>query len=447
MKLVVCVPTYNNPAYIREILDGEFSLYSQLDYCLYIADSSEDNDTEEIVSYYQKKSDNLFYVKFPAYIHANEKVYRMLEKVGEDVCCDYAWIRSDSLRASEELLYSLRYFFSKKYDAIVVNPYEGWKRGIYEEKQLNSLFEEYACVCALFGAVIVRKESIIKGTDWKMLSERYLTVNRRNFSHVCFLFERLLDIERAGQDAKVLLMNLTSKYFWGTPMKKQSSWHREIFEIWLEYWPEALNSLPDYYKNKEIAIRNWGKRMGRYSTSSLLKLKKEGILDKEVYEFYQDKIKQYGGVSYKLFENVLNNNLDEEQLKWNDGEMESLCDFCARYDKIAIYGCGIKAKRYFEFLQKEKIKVDSFYVSDNKINNNASEFMDVVVKGFGTYVGDEHTGLVLALNEENTEEVYPEVLERGLKEATYGIPADIDDRFELYREMQNIASNEKEAIF
>ena len=73
MKLAICVPTYNNPTFIRDILEGEFSLYSELDYCLYIADSSEDNDTEKIVSCFQKKSSNLFYERFPADMRISRK--------------------------------------------------------------------------------------------------------------------------------------------------------------------------------------------------------------------------------------------------------------------------------------------------------------------------------------------------------------------------------------
>lgn len=66
----------------------------------------------------KKKYSNLFYCRFSADNHSNEKVYRIFQMAGEEIDCDYLWVRSDVLLCDKFFLYSLMYYFEKEYDFI-----------------------------------------------------------------------------------------------------------------------------------------------------------------------------------------------------------------------------------------------------------------------------------------------------------------------------------------
>lgn len=424
MKLLVCIPTFNNPEFVKEILELEFQWYWNLDISLCIADSSNNDDTQIIVETYKEENDNLCYIRFPTDIQSNDKVYRIYQMVNKEFDCDYLWIRSDALRADELLLKSLPYYMSLEYDMIVTNYAGNWRRGIWETSDLQLFFKKYAWTCCLYGDVILRSATMLDNADWSYYTNKYLKKERMNFSHVCMYFEQLLNNEIERGKASILIMDIASNLYWGTPKKTKSAWHSDIFQIWLEYWPNAIEALPDYYTEKESAIQEWGKNEIYYSERYLAELEIERILSWEVYVKYKPRIKKYSGVPVERFEKAAKGYWRDNLPQWptNSEEYIKLDSFCKKYKRIALYGCGRKARRYFEYLSARGVTIVCFLVSDKKKEKNEGVFIGHDVINISEFVFEEDIGIVLSLSKEYQEEVYPIIIENHLEKNTFAFP-------------------------
>ena len=63
-NIAYCIPTYNHPDTIRDVLEKSAALYKEYGIDIYIYDSSEERDTEDIVNeFIQCGYDNIFYIK------------------------------------------------------------------------------------------------------------------------------------------------------------------------------------------------------------------------------------------------------------------------------------------------------------------------------------------------------------------------------------------------
>ena len=77
-KLCICIPTYNRPEAISEVLEKELDFLNKYSVELGIFDSSEDMETELIVKkYIDQGYKNLFYQKcdLRIYTSASKKIY------------------------------------------------------------------------------------------------------------------------------------------------------------------------------------------------------------------------------------------------------------------------------------------------------------------------------------------------------------------------------------
>ena len=424
MRLLVAIPTYNNPDYIKEILDTEFKKYHIRDMALCIADSSEGDGTKELIEEYQKEYDNLYYYRFPSDMPSNVKVYQLYQMTSDELACEYFWMRSDALRADPILLNALPYYMSQGYDMILTNYAGDWERGIWQTSDLQKFFQKYAWMCCLYGEAIVNVNSMLKDADWEYLTERYLRVDRLNYSHVCMYCERLLEIQEHTGKAKILIMDITKGLYWGTPKKTRSTWHKDIFLMWLVYWPNAIEALPDYYLNKIDAIRFWGKNEIYYTDRYLAELELQGILNWNVFLEYKECMEKYSGVPIERFCKAASGEYRDNLPDWpaNSEEYQKLDAFAKQYKQIAIYGCGRKATRYYAHLKQKGHSIQCFIVSDDKMNENSAELFNHKVVCFSEFSLDCNTGMVLALSRQYQEEVYPQITERNFQDNTFAYP-------------------------
>jgi len=395
-RLSVCIPTFCSSNYIDILLKNELEYYQDLNMSMWIMDSSPDDDTFNLVESYKKKYSNLFYCRFPADIHSNEKVYRIFQMAEEEIDCDYLWVRSDVLLCDKFFLYSLMYYFEKEYDFIFTITQGKEYKQIIETHDKQFLFEEFAWRICLYGAAILNVQKVLANADWVSLEKKYLTPKLINFSHVCLYFEHM-----AENSFNALIIDVPCYLYHDNGMKKRSTWNDESLELWLEKWPAALNSLPDEYNNKLEAIQAFGKYGEFFEPYNLLRLHEDGILTPESYEKYHDSIVAYSGVPSDLFFDAshgVGNDCDK-----NKKEYSKLLSFCKKHKKRVIYGCGMRASRYAGLLIEQGVVFDGFIVSDGK--ESCKKHMDHKVISLHEYDFDNETGIILGLNLMNQMEV------------------------------------------
>lgn len=410
-KLAICIPTYQNGEYIEDRITEEMKFYIENNISLYIVDSSEDDRTKEVVEKYKADYSNLYYIRFPSDMHSNAKVYQIYQKAGKEIPCDYIWVRSDALWCHERLLKVIMTYLEEDYDFLLTTPAGAvFEKGIYETHDIQGFFEERAWQTCLYGAMIVNVNSILVGADWSYLENRYLVPDRINFSHVCMYFERLKQLK----NPHLLVMDLPQFLYCGRK-KIFSTWHKEIFDLWLKRWPNAILSLPDSYENKLVAIRNFGINENYYKPAFLRTIKKQGIFTREAFKKYEKEIEAYSGVGSEVFLQVLNEKVTSiEKNDYRSNEYKALKEFVEACERIVIYGCGKRATRYAEYLIAIDEDFDAFVVSTDQEAKSKNHCLSHKVVAADTYDFSDDVGIVLGLNSQYQTEVITRLMEMGI---------------------------------
>lgn len=416
-KLAIVIPTYNNPDYIKDILEDELPHYKKNNIDLYIMDSSEREETEKLAKDYQDGSNHLHYIRVLTDIHSNRKVYMAYQMAGAEIPCDYMWVRSDATRASRTLLEALPFYLRKGYDFIVTS-YEGaYPKGIWETRNPQEIFDEYCWRLCLYGAAILNVKRMLLPADWDYLEKKYLREDRINFSHTTFYFEQMLRIDAFH----ALIMGVPPVLYHLTDKKKKSSWYRDIFKMWLEIWPNAIEALPNYYKRKLEAIRDFGINVQYYYMPMLRKMAEESILTKEIYAKYEKRIKKYANMPWENFRDAAYGLPSENDTVGQEAYYAPLFRemFRNNYRRRYIYGCGKVAKRRAEILQEHSISFDAFVVSKREEAERKGSFMGYDVTAVDDCAFSDGCGILLAMNRENQKEVVELLRKKGLLKYVY----------------------------
>lgn len=403
VKIGVCIPTYQKPELVADVLCNELALYHNLGFALYVFDSSIDDNTKNIVEQYQEKFDDLFYFRFPDSMHSNEKVYRIFQMASDHIIsCEYIWIRSDAMLCHKNFLRELVNYLD--YDIIVTASQGIVKKGIRAVQNYQVFFEEYAWQLCLFGAVILNVNRMIRNADWLYLSSKYLVEQHINFSHVCFYFEQILKVK----NCRILTIDLPEALYHGNKKKIFSTWYSDFFDLWLVRWPDTINCLPSYYKNKIKAIRLngvCGKYNGIYNFLYLRHLAKDNIFTIEVFRKYRDRLRKYSGIDENYFKAIVGLVPLPDDEEYLTEEYNKLSEFVCKFPSIVIYGCGRRASRYVRYFIHKNIDFEKFIVTERE--RNVHSFMGHEVVSRDDYEFTGRTGVVLALHPEYQIEVMP----------------------------------------
>ncbi|MBE6101410.1 MAG: glycosyltransferase family 2 protein [Selenomonas ruminantium] len=439
MKLAICIPTYQNPDYIVELFEEELSTYKKLGICVYIMDSSQDEITQDVVKRYQEDYNNLFYYRFSHDIHSNVKVYKIFQMVKTEISCDYIWMRSDAVRTDEMLLKGILIYLVHGYDIVVLNSFSRFtSKFSYVTSAPQEVFDYCSWALTLYGAAILRVESMVQSADWHMLESKYLCDDCINFSHLAFYFEQIRNLKNFS----CLILNVPTSIFYQTikKMKKRAFWYNETIKIWLYRWPNVIERLPASYKNKMSVIKS--ATYVRFFPENLKNMAMDNVLDIDVYFRYKERISKYTDVPniyfYWAAKRIEYNSFGRE-IYDKDEEYLNLYNFAKKYEKIVVYGCGIKAIKYAKYLLASNFILDCFCVTDAK-NADSKKVMGYKVFPFGKVSLDKNTGIVLGMHAVYQMQVYSLLMERGVQEQVFTYPDSFDYMQNVMDELKAITS-------
>ena len=399
-KLAICIPAYNDYALIKELFEKELDLYTRLDIHVYIYDSSTDDSVAKLTNSNMLSHPNLKYVRFPSDIHSNLKVYKIFEQADQENFYDYVWVRTDALRADKLLIQALVNILDASYDIIVPNAEDICQLGIHEYNDINEFFEKCAWHMTMYGSAILRIKTMLHNTNWSYLTEKYIRPDRINFSHVALYFENLAQINFP----RIFHIGMPSFMLQSSSLKKQATWYNSFLKIWLEYWPDTVNALPECYKNKSEAILGIAKYSWIFSKSSVKALKDKNIINSETYEKYKTIWPKVTGLSEEILRTDITLSDDYSYTENKNEEMNNMSDFCRQHPLPAIYGCGKVASTYADYLDNQHIKYLQFIVSDDisdkklSFRNHSVECLNQFLKFHMDYP------IVLALSSSNQAE-------------------------------------------
>lgn len=415
-KLAICIPTYNRPLMIEELLLKNLKRYSEYGWDLYIYDSSTDDSTRIIIEDYSKKFSNIFYEYIDSSIHSNLKVYTIFENFGSIQAYEYIWVCSDGVRWSKEVFDTIYENLKMDYDLLVVSNNDVENIGTKVFTDYNDFFVACAWFMNLYGSTILKVDTMLQDVPWEYLRERYCVPERINFSHVAYYFEKICSMTQFK--AKYLVFSPGNLQV--SALKRRAGWENEAFSIWCTFWPSTVMALPDCYCDKERVIKQTGTNSGLLLEKSLITLREKDIYTYDIYKKYKNEWKYLTTLSSKKLKLI---SLIPKKWAWilqykyfhSVKKVERrVVKFARKYSRIYIYGCGRKAVRFSEYLEKNNIDFQGYIVSS--MDKSSPLFMNKKVQQFeSTLLSDFDMGLILALNKDNTQEVLGMIKKTNIK--------------------------------
>lgn len=277
--LSVCIPTYNRPNIVKDTLRYELASMKELKVDMYIYDSSSNNETEKIIVEFQNKGfNNLYYIKLPSDISLENKVTKIYQKYEIEKDYEYIWLTNDVFGISKILLKDVLSYLGHEYSMILVNNRDMERIGIKEYNNQGNFFDDCAWRSTLFGAVITNKK-LLEKVDWDKILAKYTGIE---FFYVAMYFETILQLDKF----RALHIG-TGNGIRYSKLKKDSHWKEKTFQVWCTYWQEAINMLPQYYKNKAIVIKKLGIYSGLFTKVGLVSAKINGLYNYRIYKEFK----------------------------------------------------------------------------------------------------------------------------------------------------------------
>jgi len=425
-KLAICIPTYQRADIVEELISKYMEIYTELGADVYIYDSSEDNSTEAVTQKYKEKFCNLFYIRMPTELHSNMKVYKIFQKYGFRKNYDYVWVCSDSIRWKKNVLDKVSELLNVSLDIIVVNYRDEENIGDKYYHNPFDFFVECGWHLTLYGAVLLNTHTMLENVIWKEMYEKYNVPERVNHSHLCFYFEKILKL---GYFSAVHLSFPTGSLSSST-LKDYSGWRNDTFYVFGYCFPNAINALPEYYnKAKNIVILKNGKYGDIFNERNLLALRTDNLFDMRIYREYWSmwgiltdlprwKIKQIAKMKPQRAKKKRQNlSRNIKKVIKQKIQISHLKNFTKQFSQIYIYGAGICAMRYSEYLDKMHIPYEGFIVTKADGQKELNHHKIIVLDEID--ITNPSIGIVLGLNLNNKIEVKDELEKRNAKNGIF----------------------------
>lgn len=421
-KWTICIPTYCREKAIEELLQENMEICTEFEADVYIYDSSEDNRTQLIVKRWMEDYHNLYYIRFPAELHSNMKVYKIFQKYAWHKEYKYLWVCTDAFRWTREVFSKICAQFENDYDMIVVNWRDIEKLGDKRYYDINDFAEECGWHLTYYGGAVLNVHTMLEDVDWKRMQSKYNRPERVNHSHLCFWLEQisiLKDFSAVNLSFPPGAAKRTSLY-----QGASSGWNEERFYVFGYCFPEAIYALPDCYKEEtKSAIV---KKHGKYATfGDFLGLRARGEFDISVYRALKDewpiltdiprrKLKKIARMSSRQVRKAQSPvQAGKLKIRKHKRQLKRFEKFSRQNKTLYIYGAGKCAIRYAGYLDEMQIEYAGFIVSD--MAQNSTEINGhPVFELSGLDLSGKNIGIILGLNPDNQRQVKKLLKERGI---------------------------------
>lgn len=307
--IAYCIPTYNHPQVMEDVLGKCLPLYQKYKIDVYIYDSSTDNKTCDITeTFIEQGYQNLYYVKVDASVGIDDKMLMIFSGHGLQKRYRYLWPVKDRAFFGERTLKKVTELAQEDNDAIfltlALHPFyreEGQSTPMFFDSP-SKFYARWGWLATSMDATLFHVGRMLKDVDWQRFRERYFFDGENCFDHFNVLFHGL------GQREKciVRLVAFDDIESYVSPLGS-SSWGARIFHIWTNMWPKVNEALPAVYDEyKNMVIRRGTSLpwiLGSYDR--LIKLMSEGLLNLEVYLQISEKWESISDIPRKELELIV----------------------------------------------------------------------------------------------------------------------------------------------
>ncbi len=372
-KIAICIPTFNRPKVIFDTCSKITNIVDSDLADIYVYDSSTDDETKKVFEKIERN--NFFYIRIDPSVHSSKKVYAIYQEKKIQNNHEYLWVLADYLFFDKSVIREVISKLNEEWDMLMLDFYDPQGRGNRQYHSPNAIFYEYAWSMTQYGIILINCKTVLKKADWRYLTERYLTDDHKNFSHIMMYFEVMLQLDRL----KFYHFSISRENVYISKYKSVSSDYLDDFlNVWGDRWYRSINALPRFYKNKSRVIKMACKYTASLGEKNIAELKCRGILTIRSFQRY---IPIWHCVStvpaiivYVII--FLPDDIARRIVKYGSiktwleyiFQLERIKVFCKKYDTIYLYGAGEKAKMVADLMIENSISFKGFVVTD--INEN-----------------------------------------------------------------------------
>ncbi len=283
-KMAVCIPTYEHPEVIEDVLSHCAETYKRYGLDVYYYDSSRDERTKQVIERYQKEGyDNLYCIKLDSELQVYEKEEKIYQLEGLQKKYMYLWLIADRRWCNENTLQLMYRAVSEKHDLVFLDVgHQNCGKEYSICSDANEFYHRCGDYATSMDVSIYHVDSMLELdiNEFTKLHPKGIF----SFLHFQVIFEQLSKKKRpdivllAGEDVVIYHSR-----------KCGSGWSDRRIDVWGKQWIDANEELPDCYDNKEDVI----KRTASFpwllgSVEPLIELHEKGILTPEYYEEIKD---------------------------------------------------------------------------------------------------------------------------------------------------------------
>ncbi len=384
-NIAFCIPTYNRSQFITEFCEKFVAIYAAFGIDIYIYDSSENDETKEIVKRYQIENEFLYYIKVNTNIPSNEKIYLIYQGYMFRDEYKYIWMCGDTLRFSQKAIEKMFLIVDKQYDYIVMGAHEG---KIYSDK--NAFFVDCASFITFFGTVILNTDTVLRNVDWNYLSETYLSDDTLNYSQTGLYFEQLAKMDRF----KAIGIPLAKDERYVSKLKMSSGWHSNAIDIICVNWVNTIQKLPECFdlNKREVTFKHGVTDI--FSPHRMMQCKLYGVYNLKKYfkNFFRFQYVSDRSLLWLFFFAILPSRVakklyySKDDIK-NARTIQEIKIFAKGATKLFLYGAGIYGRIYASMLKRNDIEFEGFV----ETNGSSEEmiFCDKPVFEIGKLLSDK----------------------------------------------------------
>ena len=303
-SIAYCIPTYNHPDIIEEILQAVGELYKSNNIDIYIYDSSNNYNTFWVAKRFAEQGMvNLYYIKIDDSVGFDEKLMMIFQGYKLQHKYKYLWVVKDRVCVYDTTLQIVLQETDNEYDAIFLDvAADSTKpevKPVYYDA--GEFYKQAGWIASSMNTTLYHYDKLLKDIDWKEFKERYFFDGENEFDHFCVLFHAL------GKKENIKVRYLTGdKVQFAESHLGKSLWMKRAFKTWGKLWIKVNEALPDCYElyKKDVIKKTTSQPWILGSVDILLFLREKSVLTPEIYNQFEDKWEELSYVPLREFRNI-----------------------------------------------------------------------------------------------------------------------------------------------
>lgn len=300
-RLAFIIPTYNRSRNIAYYLNAQMPAFVERCIDVIIFDSSESNETKQVVQTYKYEHPEHAHYLFYDYYHGNKSDLRALDRKVYNACkkyvdtYEYLWLCGDGpLFQIEKLWDELSTAMQEKADCIAFHSILSKSFNAHYYESCKLFLKDYCWVLTLLGSAVFSSKNL------KIMVDHYPVITGSDFWYwLPLAFFHM----KAGKRIHAVVVSDKQPYVMN-PYRTEPYWKQngDVFWQWAKIWPEAIHQLPEYYDDiKDEVTKAPEKNMKLFSIKGLLGLKATNRLTVDSINTYKDYLNQVTNTPILVF--------------------------------------------------------------------------------------------------------------------------------------------------